>query len=75
MKITDEALEELIAIYKEAPTAESRASGLPDVALFSCTREIQFLCTGEKITDLMHFHGVCCHGAGRRRFKWLQSAA
>jgi hypothetical protein len=35
MKITDEALEELIAIYKEAPTAESRArEGCPTLMHF-----------------------------------------
>jgi hypothetical protein len=34
----------------------TREGGLRNVALFSCTREVQFLCDRKKVTHLMHFH-------------------
>src|SRR5437016_1849148 len=36
----------------------ARERGLRDVGLLRGAREVQFLCDGEKITDLVHFHGA-----------------
>jgi hypothetical protein len=35
----------------------ARQRRLRYVAFFRCAREIEFLCHGEEITNLMHFHG------------------